>query len=256
MGALEALAGSLSALERPTVSEIELSENVIGSERAVHLELVPDADPSRLAALSQVDGLAGASCAPVDHPRTMELWGSPYVRDRIGGASLTRHARSFFQANRFLLEPLVNHVLGLIDGGPILDLYAGVGLFSVAAAAGGKGSVVAVEGDRFSADDLRRNAAGHDITTVAGSVEDFLRRPGPTFRTLIVDPPRTGMSKTATAGVVARGASRVVYVSCDIATLARDGRQLIDAGYRIEQLRGFDLFPNTAHVETVISFAR
>ena len=74
--------------------------------------------------------------------------------------------------------------------------------------------------------------------------------------TVIVDPPRTGMSKEATAGVIGMGAPRLVYISCDIATLARDARHLIDAGYRIENIRGFDLFPNTAHVETVIAFAR
>ncbi len=256
MDAVELLQQSLSGLARPVVSEIELAENVSASERAVHLELVPDADPSRLGTLTNVDGLTGATSAPVDHPRTMELWGSPYVSDRVAGAPLMRHARSFFQANRFLLDPLVAHVLGLIDAGSILDLYAGVGLFSVAASASGKGSVVAVEHDRFSVDDLRRNVAGHDITAIAGSVEGFLERPGATFTTVIVDPPRTGMSKDATAGVIARRAPRVVYVSCDIATLARDARQLIDAGYRIAGVRGFDLFPNTAHVETVIAFVR
>ena len=256
MDAIEALQRSLSQLQRPTVSEIELSENVPATERAAHLELVADADPSRLATLTEVDGLTGVTSAPADHPRTMELWGSPYVSDRVNGAPLTRHARSFFQGNRFLLVGLVDHVLGLIGGAPILDLYAGAGLFSVAAAAGGKGSVVAVEGDPFSAADLRRNAEGHDITAIVGSVEMFLQRPAGKFATVIVDPPRTGMSKEATAGVIALRAPRVVYVSCDIATLARDARQLLDDGYRLDNVRAFDLFPNTAHVETVISFAR
>jgi 23S rRNA (uracil1939-C5)-methyltransferase len=64
------------------------------------------------------------------------------------------------------------------------------------------------------------------------------------------------MSQEATSGVIALRAAKVVYVSCDVATLARDARRLLDAGYRIEQVRAFDLFPNTAHVETVIAFAR
>jgi len=64
------------------------------------------------------------------------------------------------------------------------------------------------------------------------------------------------MSKEATAGVIRLKAARLVYVSCDIATLARDARLLIDAGYRIVSAQAFDLFPNTAHVETVIAFAR
>ena len=263
MAAIEALERSLSVLERPTIAAIELSENVEASERALHLELAPDADPSRLAALTKVDGVTGVTCAPAAHPRTMELWGSPFVGDRVSGALLTRHARSFFQGNRFLLSSLVDHVMGLVDDqrpgtgeSGVLDLYAGVGLFSVAADAAGKGPVTAVEGDRFSADDLTRNATGKNITVIVGPVEKFLERRRGRWSAVIVDPPRTGMSKEATAGVIGLGAPRLVYVSCDIATLARDARLLLDAGYRIVSTRAFDLFPNTAHVETVIAFAR
>jgi 23S rRNA (uracil1939-C5)-methyltransferase len=254
--ALSALERSLATLERPVVSEIELSENVAASERALHLELVPDGDPSRLATLTKVDGVTGVTCAPIDHPRTMDLWGSPFVTDHIGGATLTRHARSFFQGNRFLLAALIDHVIAAIDQAPVLDLYAGVGLFSVAAAVAGRGPVIAVEGDRFSADDLRRNAEGRDITVRVGAVEKFLARAPGGLSNVIVDPPRTGMSKEATAGVIRLKAARLVYVSCDIATLARDARMLLDAGYRIVSAQAFDLFPNTAHVETVIAFAR
>jgi 23S rRNA (uracil1939-C5)-methyltransferase len=255
--ALSALERSLATLERPAVSEIELSENVAATERALHLELMPDGDPSRLATLTKVAGVTGVTCAPIDQPRTMDLWGSPLVTDQIGGATLTRHARSFFQGNRYLLTPLVEQVIGLIaERREVLDLYAGVGLFSVGAAVAGHGPVIAVEGDRFSAGDLRRNAAGHDITVKVGAVETFLERAPSGVASVIVDPPRTGMSKEATAGVIRLKAARLVYVSCDIATLARDARLLIDAGYRIASAQAFDLFPNTAHVETVIAFAR
>ena len=256
MDVIAALERALSALDRPTVSEIELSENIEASDRAVHLELAVDADPSRLATLTKVDGLTGATCAPADHPRTMELWGSPLVTDHVHGALLARHVRSFFQGNRFLLPALVDHVLGSIEGEKVLDLYAGAGLFSVAAAAAGKGPVMAVEGDRFSAADLKRNASGKNVAVFIGPVEQFLERPRGTHSTVIVDPPRTGMTKEATAGVIGLRAPRLIYVSCDIATLARDARLLLDAGYRIAGTRAFDLFPNTAHVETVIAFAR
>ena len=73
---------------------------------------------------------------------------------------------------------------------------------------------------------------------------------------MVVDPPRTGMSREALDGVVSLGGGTIVYVSCDVATLARDARRLIDAGYRLRQLDGFDLFPNTAHVETVVVFEK
>jgi 23S rRNA (uracil1939-C5)-methyltransferase len=71
---------------------------------------------------------------------------------------------------------------------------------------------------------------------------------------LIVDPPRTGMSREALDGVIRIRAPRVIYVSCDVATLARDSRRLVDAGYAIQCADAFDLFPNTPHVETVVVF--
>ena len=255
MAAIAALETSLGTSERATVSEIELSENRDASERACHLELLPNADPSRLTGLTQIAGLTGATCAPTDSPRTMDLWGSPFVTDQIAGARLSRHVRSFFQGNRFLIEPLVAHVMSLIDAGPVLDLYAGVGLFSVPMASAARGSITAVEGDRWSAADLKRNAAGQDVLVHEDSVERFVSRSQPKFAAIVVDPPRTGLSKEAMAGLIKMAAGRVVYVSCDIATLARDARLLLDAGYRIASTRAFDLFPNTAHVETVIAFA-
>jgi len=253
---LRRLETSLATAAREAIGDIEVSENIDASQRAMHLELLPNGDPSRLAGLVQVDGVTGATCAHGDNPRTIDLFGSPLVVDTIATAPLSRHARSFFQGNRFLTTAMVEHVLSLVETGPILDLYAGVGLFGVTAAAAGRGHVTAVEGDRFSASDLKRNAHNHDVSVRVDTVENFLARSTDRFGAVIVDPPRTGLSKDAMAGVVKLQSPRVTYVSCDIATLARDARVLLDVGYRIASMRAFDLFPNTAHVETVISFAR
>jgi tRNA/tmRNA/rRNA uracil-C5-methylase (TrmA/RlmC/RlmD family) len=139
----------------------------------------------------------------------------------------------------------------------VLDLYAGVGLFSAALAAGGHADVTAVEGNRTAADDLKRNLASARGASSARhqSVETYLATDPPArIQTIVVDPPRTGMSKQALAGAVALRADRMVYVSCDVATLARDARTLIDAGYALTSMRAFDLFPNTAHVETLAVF--
>lgn len=256
LAVLYELEQALKTLDRDTVAEIEWSENVAASERAVHLELLPNADPSQLAGATRLAGLTGVTCAPPDATKTMDLWGTATVSDVVSGAKLSRHARSFFQGNRFLLQPLVDHVLAHVTEGPVLDLYAGVGLFSLAAAQAGHGPVVAVEGDQFSAADLRRNASAREDVSVRGEpVERYLPAAAPA-NTIIVDPPRTGLSKEALAGVVGLRAARLIYVSCDIATLARDARLLLDAGYRLAGVRAFDLFPNTAHVETVIAFAR
>ena len=253
---LRDLERGLTGSHGDAINGIELSENIDATERALHLELRPDGDASRLAAAVQVDGVTGVTCAHAENPRTIELFGSPYVSDTIGGAALQRHARSFFQGNRFLTPSLVEHALSLIVGGPVLDLYAGVGLFSITADHAGHGPVTAVEGDRSSSADLKRNSSARNVIVKATAVEHFLERVREQYATVIVDPPRTGMSKEALAGVIKLKAARIVYVSCDVATLARDARLIVDAGYRIDVMRAFDLFPNTAHVETVISFSR
>jgi 23S rRNA (uracil1939-C5)-methyltransferase len=238
---------------RPQVSGIEIAENVEASQRALHFELVPDADASRLASVAQVDGVNGASCARPENPRTIELFGSTTVSDEILGARLDRHVRSFFQGNRYLLTPFVEWVLRHVGSGPLVDLYAGVGLFSLTAKTAGAGPITAVEGDPFACRDLKRNA-GDEVSVLEIPVEKFRTREK--TATAIVDPPRTGMSKEALARVIELNAPAVVYVSCDVATLARDARLLLDAGYRIASARAFDLFPNTAHVETIVSFSR
>jgi len=113
---------------------------------------------------------------------------------------------------------------------------------------------VAVEGDALSAADLRRNCSAWRgiIQARHEPVESYLQsrrilRP----QTLILDPPRTGLSGGSREGVSALRAPRVVYVSCDVPTLARDVRGLSAVGYELRQLTAFDLFPSTAHVETV-----
>jgi 23S rRNA (uracil1939-C5)-methyltransferase len=143
--------------------------------------------------------------------------------------------------------------------GPVVDLYAGVGLFAVTLAALGRRDVTAIENDPVSARDLLENAQpfGDAIRVERTPVEAFLaqrdtRRPA----TLIVDPPRTGMSRAAMTGILASDARRIVYVSCDVATLARDTRRLLDAGYTLASIEAVDMFPNTAHVEGVAVFDR
>ena len=192
--------------------------------------------------------------------------GDPVVSDslstltdgRVDGGILARHPEAFFQANRFLLASLVNAVLDAVPASsPVLDLYAGVGLFAVAVASAGGTAVVAVEGDRTSGVDLARNAAPfkESLTVKLEAVEEALPSL-PRGGTAIVDPPRTGMSPQAMAAMLSREPARIVYVSCDPATMARDARKLLDGGYVLESLRGFDFFPNTPHVESLGVFTK
>lgn len=248
------------------VRAIELAENMAGDERACHLELAAGVDPRPLAALSE--GLSGLSAQRADRAGVVHIAGTSAVTDavRVGDGDapmvrLRRDVRSFFQGNRFLLEPLVQYVAALVNSGPVIDLYAGVGLFGLALAAAGREPVTLIEGDPVSGADLEDNAKplAPRVTVARRKVETFLAeqaRSHVASATVIVDPPRTGLSKEATADIIRLGPPRIVYVSCDVATFARDTRALVDAGYRLDSLRGIDLFPNTAHVETIASFSR
>lgn len=253
--------------ERPTgLAAIELTETVAGDARAAHLDLHAGAGMAAWSALSP--GLVGLSARRADRPRVTRLAGDPVVTDTLHARAgdptsafrLRRDVRSFFQGNRFLIERLVTHVTAQAGPGPVVDLYAGVGLFGLALAAAGAEPVTLVESDPVSGADLRANADpfGRHVSVVHERVEPFLgssRRDPGSGGTYIVDPPRTGLSKEAIRGLRRLLPPRIVYVSCDVATLARDARALVDAGYEMERIDGFDLFPNTAHVETVVVFA-
>jgi len=244
---VDRLAAALRSVGADAVREIEVSENVEASQRAVHFVTAERVDRRIVDTLSTIDGITRG----------------PHVTDtlRLGDAAVTlrRHVQAFFQGNRYLLTDLVAHVASQVPaGGALTDLYAGVGLFAVAASATRGAAVVAVEGDPYAAADLRANAAaaGGHIVAKKGAVEGFLAGTRDATATVIVDPPRTGLSREALAALIDSAATRLIYVSCDVATLARDARRLVDGGYIIRRADAFDLFPNTPHVETVVVFER
>ena len=260
---------SIVAAGAPAIAGVEIAENIPGSERTVHVAV---RGPVARAAWAPIaDGLTGLTVQGESDLVTVA--GAPMVTDRLPvsaaegapAVTLTRHTTAFFQSNRFLLPWFVQHVVGLVAAGPVLDLYAGVGLFGLAAAAAGRGPVTLVEGDWTSGADLESNAGayGAGVRIVRRSVETALNdlsgagsREPSSFVTCIVDPPRAGLSPEARAGVVRLSPARIIYVSCDVATLARDARGLIDGGYRLSDIRAVDLFPTTAHVETIAVFDR
>jgi len=176
-----------------------------------------------------------------------------------GPVAVRRHVLAFFQGNRFLLQDLVAHVIERVPpGSSVLDLYAGGGLFAVAAARARQARVTAVEGDRAAAEDLVANAAAVEgiVSARHQSVEAFVASASADAEVIIVDPPRTGLSREALSGIVRLSPRRLLYVSCDIATLARDTRHLLDDAYRIASMQAFDLFPVTPHMETIVVFEK
>ena len=250
---------------RPVCREIDLSENIDASQRALLIDVAEDCTAAEASSL--IEGIHEAKVTGAVVARggaqLLASEGSPYVVDSLAvdhnSAQLTlrRHVAGFFQGNRFVLPALIDAVLAQLPPGRLIDLYAGVGLFGLAWAALKRGTVTAVEGDRQSSQDLAANAEpfGDAVIAAATSVERYV---GGSFvardAMILLDPPRTGMSKEAATAIVQARAPRVVYVSCDVATLARDARRFLDEGYDIAHVEAFDLFPNTAHVETLVTF--
>jgi 23S rRNA (uracil1939-C5)-methyltransferase len=245
------------------VSGIEITENVAGDERACHLDLTSGDQWRKCAALA--DGLVGLSVrAGEDGPMHL-VAGTPVVHDVIDvgdGAPLhlRRDVRAFFQGNRFLVARLVKEVVARVPSGTVVDLYAGGGLVGLALAAAGASDITLVEGEPITARDLEANAGPYSgrVHVVRRSVEGFLASGGARNADVVVaDPPRTGFSTDAIDHLLALARLRsVVYVSCDPATLARDASRLASARYDLSGIVALDLFPNTAHVETVAVFSR
>jgi 23S rRNA (uracil1939-C5)-methyltransferase len=251
----------VSAAVRPAsgarIREIEVSENIAADQRVLHLIAAAPFAPGPIATLAGSAGVTGVTLG------TRLLGGDPHVVDTLTvegrPLALRRHVESFFQGNRFLLGALVARVVQHVPPqAEVVDWYAGVGLFSMAAAAARDARVQAVEGDRAAARDLFFNASGCGgaVEAINQPVESFVDAAGRRIDVLIVDPPRTGLSREALDRAQTLDAPVIVYVSCDVATLARDVRRFIDAGYNLSAVDAFDLFPNTPHVETVVRLER
>ena len=167
---------------------------------------------------------------------------------------------SFFQVNRFLVDALVKEVIGDSAGKHAVDLYAGVGLFSLALAKSFE-HVDAVERGGPACRDLEVNAhrnvdkSGLHVMTSRDSAEDFLRELTQAPDLIVADPPRAGLGREATAEILRILPAALTLVSCDPSTLSRDLKNLLTA-YEIERLTLVDLFPHTYHFETVVHLRR
>jgi len=177
----------------------------------------------------------------------------------VKGVPLRVSAESFFQVNTSLVETLVDLVLNRLDlhgGETVLDAYCGVGLFSrfVAPVAG---RVVGIESSHSAVDDARENLAQFNhIDLRMGWVEQTLATLDAPMDAAILDPPRAGCGPHVIGAVIDKQIKRLVYASCDPATLARDARQLVDGGYRLLDVQPVDVFPHTFHIETVTLWNR
>jgi len=195
--------------------------------------------------------------------------GDAFLTYQTQRASYRVSAGSFFQTNRHLTDELVKIVTAGQSGKLALDLFAGVGLFSTALA-GDFHHIVSVESSQTSTADLSYNQSSNG-EAVQATTEQYLARAENSGRVgkgavlphipykpdlAVVDPPRIGLGERVARMLASLGAPRVIYVSCDPATLARDLVPLLAAGYRVEQVHLVDLFPQTHHLESVVHLAR
>lgn len=185
--------------------------------------------------------------------RVEEWAGSPVLEERWNGETVRLRGATFLQVNReaaALLEATVRAWVGDVAGRRVIDAYAGVAIHGRALACAGA-RVVAIELDPDAVAAAREGAPA-GLTVMRGRVEAILPSVLPAD-VVIANPPRTGLDAAAVAALRAQPPQRLLYVSCDPATLARDARRLTGV-FRLVRVQPFDLFPQTAHVETLAEF--
>jgi 23S rRNA (uracil1939-C5)-methyltransferase len=191
----------------------------------------------------------------------MELFGPGHIEYGVDGYPFRVSHFSFFQVNRFLVPEMVKAVVAAAgEGASVLDLFAGVGLFSLPLA-GKFGRVTAVESNPVAARDWEANVAANRGRT--GQLEireidalDFLRRSREAPDCVVLDPPRAGLTPEGAARIGKLAPPRIVYVSCEPSTLARDLVAFIADGYDVASIDFFDLFPQTFHIETLVKLEK
>ena len=206
--------------------------------------------------IERVDGLVAVWHRPGGaESATALIAGAPGLPETWGDETVELSGAAFLQVNRgaaALLEAHVSEVAGDVAGRKVVDAYCGVGLHARRFARAGA-RVVGIELDPQAVGEAARSAP-EGATFVEGPVEELIRAHLPADL-VVLNPPRAGVHVDVTDALIAAQAERIIYVSCNPATLARDLKRLAPV-YRIESLRSFDLFPQTAHVETVAVLAR
>ena len=248
------------------LSEVEIFQGD-GEEALIDLRLKPGAE--NLSVLKR-DLLAGGfdwESRPVSlylsrsQKRTLRVSGPGFVHKTVGDWTFRVSRGSFFQINDFMLESLSNRATRGLAGSRALDLFCGVGFFTLPLSKT-FGQVWAVDQNAAAVLDMEANArvhGRHNCRIFHRDLDTFLRdrrRDLEAVDLVLLDPPRSGIPKTTVGRVADLKASRVVYVSCDPSTLARDLAIILDRGYALESLEIMDLFPHSHHLETIARLKR
>lgn len=239
----ETIAAFNSKLRRPEWPDFLHSLEVFTNEADVHLNIVESNRPVAARFFTWcADFVPGFLQGSIEYKAVGHTF-------RIGRGS-------FFQVNRFLIDALATEVLRDYRGDYVLDLYAGVGLFTVPLAQRFE-RVAAVERSASAFHDLNQNCESFAprVTSTKTATEDFLANQSEPPQLVIADPPRTGLGEDAAQHLLRLNPEKMVIVSCDPATLARD-LKILRRSYRIDRMVLVDLFPQTYHFETVVHLVR
>jgi len=240
-------------LELPGLARLSLRAGVNTGDLMMIFETHDDLPPALESALPVSCVLLLSDGTPVN------LIGSNHITEVVAGRSFHISAASFFQVNTAAAEELIGVVgeyLAPAGDEVLLDAYCGVGTFALSLA-DQVGQVIAIEEDAGAVADARLNAAElTNVEFVEGSVEAILPKLDRPIDLAVLDPPRQGCKPEALRALVELAPRRIVYVSCDPATLARDARKLADAGYQLVEVQPVDMFPQTYHIESVALWER
>lgn len=192
------------------------------------------------------------------------LWGRDYLEDTLCGLTFRLSVPSFYQVNREQAEVLYGRALafaGLTGRETVLDLYCGIGTITLVMARQA-GRAIGAEVIPAAVEDAKANAARNEVTNAeflcadAAQAAQTLADRGLRPDVICVDPPRKGLAPAVIDAIVQMAPQRLVYVSCDPATLARDVKRMEEQGYVLQRAEAVDLFPRTAHVETVVLLSK
>jgi 23S rRNA (uracil1939-C5)-methyltransferase len=183
---------------------------------------------------------------------TETISGCGYIETKMKHHTLRYDTTSFFQVNTEQAENLYEYACSFIpENSRILELYCGIGSITVRLA-DKVWQVTAVEEWKEAVDTMKVNLNINKITNVIPVCSDaasFISSDEIIYDAVLLDPPRSGCDDTVISNIISKGIPRIVYISCNAATLARDLRKFMDSGYIIDSIRAFDMFPQTSHVE-------
>ena len=239
----------------PTLRGVRLRAGLNTGQALVLLESAGEAVPE-LVVEQEV------ACALLTPRGVQPLIGQPWIEEEVAGQRYRVSATSFFQVNTAGAAALVDTVDAYLDaeaGDTLLDAYCGVGLFTVPLA-GRVREVIGIESSPSAMEDLAYNARDlGNVTLHEGPVEEVLPALVAQEQHVdlaVIDPPRAGAGPAVLGDLARLGPRRIIYVSCDPATLARDTVTLAGAGYDLREAQPIDLFPQTYHIETVAWFEK